>query len=319
MKPEIVFGISLVIFAVIGIAVVIRHSRLSDAAAAHAEQREQQIRELAEELARVDEISEVQRLVKQSGLPSDGTTSAREKAFELILGNVSADDEITDQEAALIKRAEALLELTQEQVARITHLILLPKVGKLIQDAIADRRVSEEELDLIERASRNLRVKLDLQGDVDAFERYVAYAKWERGQLPVTNSSVSLQKGEVCHFAADCEFWESKTTRTRVGYSGMSYSLRIAKGVSYRSGTVAPRYSETIAHVRKDSGQLVVTSKRLIFVGAAGAKAHLWSSILEVRPYSDAVEVVKPTGKYPLYMLKEAEDVAVLASVLLNT
>ena len=76
-------------------------------------------------------------------------------------------------------------------------------------------------------------------------------------------------------------------------------SIKIMRGVYYRAGSmnVQPVRSEVLQHM--GTGQLYLTNKRLIFVGANKATTIRYEKIVTMNPYSDGVELIKDAGKSP--------------------
>ena len=141
---------------------------------------------------------------------------------------------------------------------------------------------------------------------------------WELGRLPEVRSPVSLRPSEVCHLVANTIWLERKTVRTRVGYSGLAYTLPIARGLHYRIGNVSPTYNEDVSLVQVDTGKLIFTSQRVIFIGVQGTKSFAWSKVLSVTPWSDAVELARSSGKHPVFPLGDAESAVVIATSILS-
>ena len=75
---------------------------------------------------------------------------------------------------------------------------------------------------------------------------------------------------------------------TRGGYGGPS--IHVAKGVSFRLGAVAAQ-SESHEELRTiDKGSLILTNKRLIFIGSKRTTNIDLKRILAVKPYKDGIE-----------------------------
>lgn len=84
-------------------------------------------------------------------------------------------------------------------------------------------------------------------------------------ELPVIAAPFALQKGEVCHWAAPAAWYELRAQR-KASYSGLSYSIPIAKGLRYRVGTINLEGGRKELR-RLDSGMLYLTNKRVFFDG----------------------------------------------------
>ena len=107
--------------------------------------------------------------------------------------------------------------------------------------------------------------------------QYLSYEKWyELGSGTVTIHAsdsipvpIILQKGEgvILFDSATLHKEETKTIRSSSrSYSGVS--IRIAKGLSYHTGSVSNGDSKTYDQITTvDSGQLILTNQRLVFRG----------------------------------------------------
>lgn len=75
-----------------------------------------------------------------------------------------------------------------------------------------------------------------------------------------------LHDDETCYAIAYASLYQDRNVVSRVGYHGFSGRIRIAKGISYRTGTygVTRETSEQTQHIA--DGTLCVTDQRLLFL-----------------------------------------------------
>ena len=88
----------------------------------------------------------------------------------------------------------------------------------------------------------------------------------EAKKLPVINVDVILKKQEEAYFDTQVIFYEERTKRIYQGGSAGT-SIRVARGVSFRIGAnkgnaVSEDYMKQI-----DTGEFIITNKRIVFVG----------------------------------------------------
>lgn len=103
------------------------------------------------------------------------------------------------------------------------------------------------------------------------------------------NSPIILKKGEeIFLLLNNISLLEPRAVRTTVGgYGGPTF--RVAKGVSFRLGGVSAR-SESHEELRNiDKGTLVLTNKRLIFIGSKRTTNIALNKIIALEPYKDGV------------------------------
>jgi hypothetical protein len=97
-------------------------------------------------------------------------------------------------------------------------------------------------------------------------------------------------KEQVVWVFQGVKYLEDRTRRQYVGgYSGVS--VRVAKGVYYRTGGFRGNPVETTERVHIDTGLLAVTTKHLYFAGAAKSFRIRHDKIVSFTPYSDGVAI----------------------------
>jgi hypothetical protein len=103
--------------------------------------------------------------------------------------------------------------------------------------------------------------------------------------------AINLEAGEAV-FAClpGTELMEPHSVRTyRAGSRGVS--IRVAKGLSFRLGGMAGRSESHEELSMLDRGTLILTSKRLIFIGSVRTKNIPLSDLLGLEAHTDALRV----------------------------
>lgn len=110
----------------------------------------------------------------------------------------------------------------------------------------------------------------------------------EYGKLPkLATKSLILDKGEYCRYVDKaCLVTEKTITRYQGSHSG--YSVRIIKGVTYRTGKsrtnpIKDRIPEYTP------GYLYITDSRIVFVAKENGFEKTLKSFIAITSYSDAV------------------------------
>ena len=106
---------------------------------------------------------------------------------------------------------------------------------------------------------------------------------------PVSDPPVILKKNEeACVVFSGITLMEPRAVRqTRGGYAGPT--IRVAKGVSFRMGSVAAR-SESHEELRNiDQGTFVLTNKRMIFIGSKRTTNIDLGKIISITAYKDGI------------------------------
>ncbi len=164
-------------------------------------------------------------------------------------------------------------------------------------------------------AAKNLGLSLSFPPEIQ--QKLCKYRQnWEilNGKLPVLKSDMHLQAGEVLHHVQQVNWYEERTETTRVNYSGFSYSAKVFGNLRYRAGSIKPQKITQDVWRQIDSGQLFLTSKRIIFSGAHGNKVIPYGKVLHFEAYSNGIQIQKDSGKSPF--LEFSGDVPVFAEIL---
>lgn len=238
------------------------------------------------------------------------------RAYE-ILANRGA---VTSADDGLLARVAQALSLPPERVQAARGDAVRGALAQVAGAILSSHRVSpKEESDFAARAAA-LGAGITLSDFVPADELELYRQMWaaDNGELPNILVDIHLQRGEICHATFHAAWAEHRTVTTRVRYDGYVTSVRIMKGVRYRVGSYRP-VRETRDVLRTlDEGRVYVTSKRVIFQGAALNKSVTYSSLLSVVPYSDGIELEKASGKPPVLLTSAAEYAAVMISAALG-
>ena len=131
----------------------------------------------------------------------------------------------------------------------------------------------------------------------EALEAFNAY-----GTLPnVENSPVILADGEQAVYACRAERIETKNRRLGTTGSGAGASVRVAKGVSLRTGSTGNKavYGDVeMVH----GGEFVVTTNRIVFVANNRAFEEKLSSISAVSVDNGCLTIMTAKGNYAMRM-----------------
>lgn len=117
--------------------------------------------------------------------------------------------------------------------------------------------------------------------------RYKQWRAWveTNDRLPEVDVDVILKGDEIAHYASPAELIETRSVRT-TNFAGASTRLG---GVNVGGGRAHSRSHDEWRNIA--SGQLVITSARLIFDGDAQSRTVPLSSIVSVKADADAVSI----------------------------
>ena len=167
---------------------------------------------------------------------------------------------------------------------------------------IGNGGVSDHEQEIINReqiAQKKQELEKQKEKDVNDFLTNLA-----NGKITITSnnqSPVILKKNENLSIIMDnISLQEPRAVRqTQAAYGGPT--IRVAKGVSFRLGGASAR-SESHEEIRViDQGKLILTNKRLIFIGSKRTVNIDLKKIMAVQAYRDGIESQRENKQKPEY------------------
>jgi hypothetical protein len=126
--------------------------------------------------------------------------------------------------------------------------------------------------------------------------------------VPVIESSIALEADEVAFLATLAELARARPGTPRAG-GDQGQGVPIAyTGIRHWIGALRPQATPLQALDRIDSGTLVVTNRRLTFLGRTEAVAISLASVMDVDVYTDGVAVYQLGREHPDYFLIAAPE-----------
>ncbi|MFT4154286.1 hypothetical protein [Parafilimonas sp.] len=239
------------------------------------------------------------------------------KSFEEAI----ADGRLTKEEKDFLSKLENTLRLPKELADKISSETRTGFIENYVAQIIADQRLSPDEEQELQTIAKSLNVNIQLNSQTkEQLRKLKLYWALENLNLPIIQPDIVIQKSEVCHIKiSNVNWYELRSIRQRVSYSGYSTSFKIAKGFYLRSGSFKPHSYSVDTMKLIDTGTLYLTNKRIIFTGNKKNSNIRIDRILNFTPYSDGVEIGKETGKSPtLQMAQNADVFCIILERLLN-
>lgn len=266
-----------------------------------------------------NDFSSVQRLQNILGMSeSDFEKEYKPLVIEMFTNQavktLNRTKKFQDEETKEFEQLAKQLNLTKGEAEQVSNGVRQAIIEKFAANMVADFRVSPEETEEFERLCKGLDVTIDRESR-EQLKKFQLLWNIENGQLPVYEPSIILQKNELCHYKADVSLYENRKVTEGVRYAGPTYRLRIAKGFSYRLGSISTQRVTKDVMTFIDSGTLHITNKRIVFNGSKGTKTIKYIQIIDLHPYSDGIEIVKETGKPPTFILNNSDGVALSATI----
>lgn len=198
------------------------------------------------------------------------------------------------------------LEASIEKVAASSHIdketmnaLVVSGWEKAVDVAFDDGILSEEEETALSELKQHFSLSqqaLDRNGALTKIVKGAVLRDifkgnlWERveigGKLPF-----NLQKTEkVIWLFQDVDCYEEKTRTHYVGGS-QGVSVRIAKGLYYRTGAFKGERVQTSETIHADTGLMGVTNKHIYFAGTSKRFRIAYNKIVSFEPFSDGIGV----------------------------
>lgn len=260
-----------------------------------------------------DEREYVQAFVKAVAIPKADShavyRSAVRRALVGIIDGAIADNQLSDDEVAKLNAVSKRFDMTEADWKQMYAAAASERVSQSVNSALDDGLLSDDEWARTEWLAKSLRVGLNISPESKADFDY-ARDRWRalNGKLDVIAvRGVNLKDDEAAYFDGECDWYELRTVARQVSYGGLTGSVRIAKGLRFRYGSLRVTSPPVEAMQKVDSGRLILTSDRLIFMGAKANKTIRWQSALAVNILSaNEFEVENSSGKSPTLAVTRA-------------
>jgi len=208
---------------------------------------------------------------------------------------------------------------------KVVYSAKISAFNKVWNNIISDLTISDDEHKEIERVGTDLEIKLeDTQFDQEDFNKYRALGMIQSGKLPNMDKSICdsfgliLKPDEQLYYgqAGVLRKLTTRTTVSRINYSGLTASIRIMKGVRYRIGSVKPGMQKVTQEVLAidDKGLLYLTN---IGIGFAGAKKRFvirYEQLASVQLTENGLTIFK-SGKETPYIITMNDYEVILAII----
>jgi hypothetical protein len=215
--------------------------------------------------------------------------------FKSALIEAVSDGRLTDQELALLADLRQEYHLSLEEL----HKIRVKAYEVAFRAAASDKVITRAEEAELTKVRQFLQLAdSDIARTQREFTRYRLIAEIQAGNLPeVSVPTVILQKAEIPHWVEPASLIEERVVGRRYvgGSSGMS--VRIARGVTYRVGSCRGSLIVDKADVAVSRGDLVLTSKRVIFRGDKRSFAYRLDKLLDIHLFQEGVLITDTNGK----------------------
>lgn len=230
----------------------------------------------------------------------------------------SIEDRTLDRrEQDELKKIASEYDLNSEKIKNIHYAAF----RRIYDEMISDGRLDSNERAKISELLESLALARELAiTDAKLHQKAVIIGYLEEGKFPPieTPAEVNLDEGETFRWAQVAAIVKFKKVTTRLNYTGLSYRIKIAKGLSYQIGSIKPQAvtHETIA--QEDAGILWLTDQKIAY---RGSRKHFEIPFNKIEhfEYDEGVLKVFKTGRLNPYLvlLHDYEVFMKMASMLI--
>ncbi len=170
---------------------------------------------------------------------------------------------------------------------------------KAVELAFDDNILTEQEESVLTKLKEHFSLYQDTLDRNGAFTKVIKGSILRgilEGRIPERinidgNLPFNLQKTEkIVWVFQDTDYYEEKT-RTRYVGGHQGVSIRVAKGLYYRTGGFRGERVQTSETVHADSGLLGITNKHIYFAGSSKRFRIRYDKIVAFEPYSNGIGV----------------------------
>lgn len=241
--------------------------------------------------------------------------SINKKEFKEGLLKAVEDGQLTADEISELEKRREELGLTEFDVQGMKSEIFTAAFAA----AKADTQVTKEEEEELVKIQKYLGLSDDeISLDKKELARLRLLNEIQNGNMPaVSVSNVVLFKGETPYWVEPVDLIEEKVVRRHYSGGSRGMSFRVMKGVSYRVGGHRGTMTSETGLVVVSSGNMIITSKRIIMTGDRKSFAIKLNNLLNTELFTNAI-YLSENGKSSqrLIRFKEKGNHDIIGAVL---
>lgn len=176
--------------------------------------------------------------------------------------------------------------------------LIVAGIEKCINQSLLDEYISDGALNRISLLSDGFGIPLAEVNDNGAVTRLheaIVIRQVLEGNPPIVDAplSINFKKGEYAIYVFEnVDYLEDRIRRQVIGGS-RGVSVRVARGIYYRTGGSRGESVEFNERVSVDSGKLVCTNESLYFIGSIKSTRIPYKKIINFDPYSDGIGIMR--------------------------
>lgn len=219
----------------------------------------------------------------------DAKQKIKNKAdFKKALLEAVSDGKLTKEEIDNLDQLKQTLGLTDQEVKGMRVDIFAAAFAVAKSDAQVTK---EEEQELVGIQKYLGLADSDIEPTKKELARLRLINEIQLGNIPTMQvKNLLVAKNENVYWVEPSILIEEKVLRRRYEGGSSGFSFRIMKGVSYRVGSSRGYLVNETGNVATSDGELIITSKRVIFRGDKKSFATKIGNILDTRLFTDGFQ-----------------------------
>lgn len=238
----------------------------------------------------------------------------REEFKNELLGAV-ADGKLTETEIKELDSKRKEYDLTDEDLNRIK----VQAYTTAFSTAKTDEKITKEEEAELAKIQKYLGIEdTEIEANKKELHRLRVLDEIQKGNVPLISiQNVIMQRNEKAYWSEPASLVEEKVISSHYEGGSQGMSFRIMKGVSYRVGGHRGHMVSERGFVPVSTGDLIITSKRLIFRGELKSFATDLNKILDTHLYSDGLSLaLNNRAKRIIISLVSPENMQIIGATL---
>lgn len=198
------------------------------------------------------------------------------------------DGRLSEKKKQFLSELENTLNLPKEIANNISENVKVGFFEKLYSNIIKNNRISPKEENEILEVAKSLNISIS-QKTKETIKTLKDYWSLENLELKTIITSHKVQKNEICYYLIENSSWfeERESLKKTYKYSKINSQNEIA--------------SQNLKFI--DSGTILLTNKRLVFIGDEKTSNIHLEKIIDVIKYTDGIEIDKLTGRCPIFKI----------------
>ncbi|MBA3632019.1 MAG: hypothetical protein H0W58_04280 [Acidobacteria bacterium] len=237
------------------------------------------------------------------------------------LSTAILDGKLADKELYYINSFFADSALSIEDFQKLKSGVFV----QVVQKAIADKRVTDQEKESIFTIARQLDVLPEcVEWARQQIQYYSLFYYIESGgTLPIgTPQNLILQKGENCNLCIPAILLEERVVSRQYSGGSQGISIPIVKGIRYSVGKQRGSMQSISGIVPVSEGYFIITNKRLVFSGNKKSTSTAFNKLIDLQLFNDGLKYSSTSRQKPFIVrftkVEESEMCGLIISRLLN-